>query len=201
MTRLLHGLALASLLLLAACATAPGPPAATSADWEALRAALAAETHWSARGKIALRNAGQAESASLDWRQSGRVTRLDLSGPLGFSATTIESDGDHLSIRRGDDFQRWALDDPELRARNQWQLPLSSLHYWLKGIPAPGAAVDTLEFDPGTNMPSLLRQQGWTVQYGQFELFGGRRLPTRIEVTRDTTRARIILREWDFGTS
>lgn len=191
----LHRLAILALLLLGGCATAPAPP---PSDWESRRSELLAATHWSAQGKIALRSAEQTESASLSWYQAGDQSQLQLSGPLGFSATTIESNATHFSIRQGDEYQRWALDDPALQEHNPWQLPLKSLHYWLKGIPAPQVSVQTLEFDPATRLPRVLRQQGWTVEYQGYAPYAGHHLPVRIEVSRDSTRARIVLREWEF---
>ncbi len=192
-------LLLIGMLVLAGCAgTAPRDIPAASAGWEATRSQLLDFTHWEARGKIAVRSTGQAESANLKWQQVDSDSHLELSGPMGLSATTVDSDGQYITIRRGEEQQRWALDDPAFNAQNPVQLPLAALHFWLKGIPSPALPLEALAVDPGSQLPLRLQQQGWSVEFQQFGQFGAYRLPTRIEVARDSTRARIILRDWSY---
>ena len=153
MRPLLTCLTWCGLLLLAGCAglqhSAPG-----SQNWDQHRAQLEQMRHWTANGKIALRNAGQAESGSLLWQQRDTSTHIRLSGPMGFSATTVDSDGKLLEIRQGDDYSRWALDDPALAENAVWHLPVSALHYWLKGMPAPQLPVDSITLDAEGSLPS-----------------------------------------------
>ena len=78
----------------------------------------------------------------------------------------------------------------------QGQLPAVFLHHWIKGIPAPGSPVDSLQLDDAGQLPQQLQQQGWTVDYQQFATFGDYLLPTKLQVYRGETRARILLREW-----
>lgn len=183
------------LLVLSGCAgqsqQVPGEE-----SWQAREAQLARLDHWTASGKIALRTAEQAESASLLWQQMGEATHLRLSGPLGVSATTVDSDGHQLEVRQGDDYSRWNLDDPNLAQPGGWDLPLRSMHYWLKGIPDPDLAVESLQLDEPGQLPQLLQQQGWTVEYQQFSRFDDYRLPTKLRVFRGETQARILLRNW-----
>ncbi|QFU74810.1 outer membrane lipoprotein LolB [Halioglobus maricola] len=182
---------LGQLLLLAACAgMAPAPPA----DWQSHRAQLQALDHFSASGKIALRTAEQAESANLLWQQMGKATHLRLQGPMGIAATTVDSDGDVIEVRRGDDYQRWTADTAPQSA--SWDLPLASLPYWLRGIPDPATAPEELRFTAESELPMSFSQQGWSIQYSSFGEFDGYTLPTRLEVSRADTWARIILRRW-----
>ncbi|WP_133300618.1 lipoprotein insertase outer membrane protein LolB [Seongchinamella sediminis] len=189
------------LLALAGCAGMPAPaPESGKASWHAHREQLQQLSHWTASGKIALRTAEQAESASLLWQQIGEASHLRLSGPMGISATTIDSDGSLLEVRQGDDYSRWDLDDPALGDEHSWDLPVRSLHHWLKGVPAPGSPVQSLLLDAAGQLPEQLQQLGWTIDYQQFASFGGYLLPTRLQVSRGETRARILLREWgDFS--
>jgi outer membrane lipoprotein LolB len=115
---------------------------------------------------------------------------------MGISATTIDSDGRVLEVRQGEDYSRWDLDDPALGGEHTWDLPVRSLHHWLKGIPAPESPVEALVLDEAGQLPQRLQQLGWTIDYQQFASFGGYLLPTRLQVSRGETRARIILREW-----
>ncbi len=201
MPRLFASLLALSLLLLAGCAGLPEPPI-KDASFEARRATLEQLEHWTASGKIALRTAEQAESGSLLWQQVGKSTHIRLSGPMGISATTIDSDGHQLEIRQGENYSRWSLDDAQVKKTGGWDLPLISLHHWLKGIPDPDLVVESLELDEEKLLPKQLQQQGWTVEFQQFGRFGNYQLPTKLQATRGDTSAKILLRDWrDFFES
>lgn len=195
MMQLLRYLVGGSLLLLGGCSglqsSQPDHP-----SWHQQRAQVAQLQDWAASGKIALRTAEQAESASLIWQQSGVSTHIRLTGPLGFSATTLDSDGEQLEIRQGDDYSRWALDDPALADNEVWGLPLRALHYWLKGIPAPQLPVDAITLDASGSLPSEITQQGWVVEYQEFGQFERFTLPTKLRLYRGDVSARILLRQW-----
>ena len=185
-----------ALLFLAACASVPDP-GATSESWEAQRLRVEAIDYFTASGKIALRTAEQAESASLIWQQLGESSHLRLSGPMGLSATTVDSNGKQVVIRQGDETRRWDIDDPAPEYSLGWSLPLKALQYWLKGVPAPELELERLRLDPAGKLPLSLQQQGWRVDYQAFDNFEGYILPTRLQVSREDTSARIILRRWE----
>jgi len=184
------------MLLLAGCA-ALEPQLPTSAGWQAHSQQLALLQQWTANGKLAVRSADAAESASLEWRQHDQDTHLQLSGPLGVGATTIYSDGQQLDIHQGNEHRTLDISTPDAVVLNTgWDLPLLALTYWLKGMPSPHAKVQKLELDPQTELLQILQQDDWEVhyeQYGQFEQFT---LPTRLRIQRGATRARIIISHW-----
>lgn len=181
-------------LVLGGCAALE--PAAPR-QWETHSAQLAAMQHWTARGKVALRSADAAESATLLWRQRGMETRLELSGPLGVGATAIHSDGRVLHIRRGDEEQTLDISTPDaLRQSTGWDLPLTALVHWLKGLPAPDATVQSLEFDPDTGLLRRFEQDDWEVFYQAYAEFEGLTLPKRLQIKRGMNQAKVVIAEW-----
>lgn len=193
-----HYLIPAILVLLAGCASLPPPEDAVS--WQTHSDQLEGVTSWEVQGKIAFRNAEHAESASLSWVQSDQESRLSLQGPLGLGATKLYSDGIILEISQGDHTERHTLSSSGTAPQySQWDLPLSALHHWIKGIPAPGIKVTSLETEEG--LLQRLAQQGWTVNYEQYKQFGSYTLPTRLQVSRGDTEARVIIRQWTVDAS
>lgn len=191
-TQLVTGLAIA---LLSACASTPDAPLRT-ADWERHQQKLDALEQYTVSGKVALRTPQQAETATLLWQQSGDTTHLELSGPLGLGASTIESDGTTVEIRKGEEVSRWRLDDPNLSTHQGLPLPLAALNHWLKGIPAPQLAIEGVELDPQSGLPQWLKQDSWTVSYQSFGQFEGFILPTRLEIQGEQSELKLILRQW-----
>jgi outer membrane lipoprotein LolB len=194
-----RGLRLSLALLLILVASCAGQPdrVPIRADWARHRALLDEMTHWTASGKLALRTSEQAESASLLWRQTGVFTHLRLSGPLGLSATTIDSDGRQLEIRQGDEYRSWDISSPDAIAQNTgWDLPLGALPHWLKGVPAPGFPLQLMELEPERELLRKLEQEGWEIHYETYAQFDELILPTQLRIRRGTTSAQVIIRDW-----
>ncbi len=181
------------VLLLPACATTQ-PPGATQPWQDHLQQMLALQ-QWQASGKLALRSGSEADSANLLWQQSGPRSDLQLSGPLGMSATRIVTEGQYLEIQRGEEFQVLDITTPEAVQRSTgWDLPLASLPYWMRGIPDPGQDSGSLEIED--ELLRSLRQDGWQVRFSSYGEFGAHTLPTRLEVSRNDTRVRLMIRDW-----
>lgn len=190
--------AAALLLLLAACA---GQPVHTPVDsnWQQHSAKLRELTQWSAEGKLALRTPEQSESASLYWRQTGVITRLQLSGPLGAAATTLYSNGQTLEIRQGEELSIWDLTDTGALARETgWDLPLTALPHWIKGLPAPDIGIQDIQMGPDPARIEVLKQDDWEIRYEAYEEFSTLMLPTRLHIQREETTVRLIIRDWQI---
>lgn len=185
------------LLLLAAC-TGLETREPTSPGWQAHRAQLEALQQWTATGKLALRTIDSSDSASMVWQQRYANTLLQLSGPLGVNATTLESDGQQLYIRQGDEQRTLDISTPEAIAANTgWDLPLPALVYWLKGLPAPESKLERLDFDEQNGLLRALRQDGWEVHYEKYGRFGDVTLPARLQIERGATRVKVIVTDWE----
>jgi outer membrane lipoprotein LolB len=188
------------VLLLAACAGQqtehPG-----ERSWTEHSARLRALANWSAEGKLALRTPEQSESASLNWRQRGVITRLQLSGPLGMAATTLYSNGQTLEIRQGEDLSSWDLTDrTALESKTGWDLPLLALPHWIKGLPAPDMAIQGMLMGPDPALLEMLEQDDWRIHYEAYADFDTLTLPTRLRLEHSDTTLRLIIRDWTVSS-
>ena len=184
------------LLILTACAGQQVQPP-DAANWQQHSDALRGLTNWSAEGKLALRTPDQSESASLNWHQTGVITRLQLSGPLGAAATTLYSDGKTLEVRQGAELSSWDLTDTSaLERQTGWDLPLQSLPHWIKGLPAPGSDIQEIQMGPDQTRIEVLKQNNWEIHYEAYAAFGALTLPTRLHLQRAGTTVRFIIRDW-----
>jgi outer membrane lipoprotein LolB len=184
------------LALVTACSSQSRPPGdAPGPQWSIRAAKLQLLEDWQASGKISLRNEQRSESANMTWSQQSQNTKLNLSGPMGFSATTISTDGSKLEIIQGNNTRHYDISSPDAIVRETgWNLPLKALHYWLKGVPAP--ELDVQQADINLGMLNRLVQAGWTIIYQDFGQFGQYQLPTKIQLEGADTRIRVIIREW-----
>ncbi|GAB3286401.1 lipoprotein insertase outer membrane protein LolB [Parahaliea aestuarii] len=185
------------LALLAGCSTIPDSPA-VQRNWQQHVAQLSALQHWQARGKLALRSGEQAETASLLWRQAGAQSELQLSGPLGMASTRVLADGARLEVQRGGELHILDISTPEaVRDSTGWDIPVAALPFWLRGIPQPDTDATDLRFDK--QRLSHLRQDGWLVDFSDYRQFGAFDLPTRLQIQRGDTSAKLLIRDWQPG--
>jgi outer membrane lipoprotein LolB len=186
----------ALLAFLAGCAgLAEREP--SSAGWKTHREQLSSLHTWTANGKLAVRTADTSESANIVWQQDNQATHLQLSGPLGMGATTIDSDGERLEIRQGDDLTTLDISTPDAILLNTgWDLPLSALTYWIKGLPAPDAKIQRIEVNPQTELLQALQQDDWEISFEKYSQFQGYILPTRLQIQRGPTRVKLIISRW-----
>ncbi len=191
-------LAFGVLLLLAACATTrqtPAPAVVPATIWDDRVRALQALEQWSFAGRVAVAVGTQGWQASLDWHQQGMVTEAHLAGPLGVGAVVLKLTPDGLSVNGGPSGAE-AL--AQLQERLGFDLPLAMLRYWALGVPAPAVPC---EFVPNAaGRAQELRQAGWTISYDRYLPAGDDVLPTRLVLTRDTVRVRIVVDHWDLPT-
>ncbi len=199
--RVLRRLVLASALLavaLAGCKTLPPPaPAAPSesAPWEVRRAALQARENFDLSGKIGVAAGQDGFNAKLRWQQHGKQSQLALDGPLGVGGVRITSDGDDLKVRNAHGEQ---LDSDaakrELESKLGFQPPISSLRYWVLGVPDPSRPADET-LDDAQRLASL-RQDGWQIDYATYSNVRGQSLPSKVTLTREGVRVRLVVDNW-----
>lgn len=135
--RIARGLAITGLaVLLAACASAPKPPAAVDGQ---------PPTAW--QGRLAMTVDSQPPermSASFTLQGSERAGSLDLFSPLGSTLARAEWGAQGATLTQGQDVRRFASLDAMLAQLASAALPVQALFDWLQGRPreVPGWHVD-----------------------------------------------------------
>lgn len=204
MTRFVSLAAVGLTVLLGACSAvppAPAPPTVPAVDetalWQAHEASVQPLVDWVASGKAGYRLPDDAGSANLRWRQQGEHSELQLSGPLGAGAVTLDTVGPLLRLTR-DGIERLYPADaaPWLGGETLLPIPVRALGYWLRGVPAPDLPLEQLDTRDG--LARTLAQGGWLIDYQDYLQTDGYRLPRRlhIEAPQAGLSLRLILRDW-----
>jgi outer membrane lipoprotein LolB len=185
--------ALALLSLAAGCTTvAPPAPVGERAAQEAELQSLEA---WSLDGRIAVAAGDDGFSGGFDWVQAGERADISIQGPMGGAAFAIHVEGGKLTLNaRGetyaDDEARAIIGD---RIGNGTMLPVGEMRYWLIGVPAPGLQHEARDAD---RRLAELGQSGWRVRYERYGTVGAYELPTRVEMSTEGLRLRVVVSDW-----
>jgi len=192
----MRGVPLLLTALLAGCATVP-TPSVQDVDWDARLADAQALEDWRMTGRVAVVVGDDGGSAGVDWRQAGATADVALTGPLGMgSLRAVFGDGG-FTLEDGTG-ERLAGAEAEalLSARLGAAVPFDHLRYWLLGAPAPGEPFAATGPTPD-GLPAF-QQAGWTVGMGRLDTSGGIRLPTRLTISRQETRLKLVVNRWEF---
>jgi outer membrane lipoprotein LolB len=186
-----------ALAVLAGCRTAP-PTLPPGTSWQVRRPQLQAREHFALSGRVAVAAGGEGFNANLRWTQDGARSQLTLVGPLGVGGTQITASGSDLTLvtSRGEHIDSEAA-HAALATRLGFDPPLSSLRYWVLGVPDPSQPA-TESLDVAQQRLSSLTQDGWRVEYLGYGSTDGEALPARLTLQRDTVRVRLLVDNWQL---
>lgn len=186
---------------LAACQTVPKAitpsvaPAEVVAGWPARRTQLQARAQFTAQGRIGVVAGADGFNGHLRWIQDGTRSTVSLDGPLGVAGVRIVDDAGALTVTNpsGEALDSQAAHDALVR-RLGFEPPLSSLRYWLQGVPDP-ATVSTENLGAQGYLGTLT-QSGWTVTFSDYRQTADGALPWKMTVARDAVRVKLVIEAW-----
>lgn len=180
-------------LLLAGCAVTP-----TSETWQSPTATDIAS--WQFTGRVSLTRAEQGWHAGLSWQQQADRFQLKISGPLGQEAfrltgnaagvLLIDADG---KIIRADDAESLLLQTIG------WQLPVTGLKYWVRGLAVPGIYASEHRDLQGRLL--ALEQSRWAISYSRYHSIEGVGWPAKLRLVRGDVTVRLVIDAWQPGVA
>ena len=185
-----------ALLTLAGCASqAPVDEGGRQAgQWESQQAEVEAFEDWTLIGKAGLRTPQENTSANLDWNQTPYYFRMLISGPFGGGRSVLEGREGRFSLTTSEG--RFEAETPEALMEEQlgWSLPVRAMPDWVRGLPGDHASYQ-LETDE-LGFPSFLQQDGWDIDYRDWEQAEGMWLPRRLVMNYGDVRITLVVNQW-----
>lgn len=189
-------------LYITACSTLPAPNAPLNhpLTWPARQTSLNQITSWKINGLISIRDNQQAQSANVTWTQNEQDYTISIFGPLGFGGLILEGKPGIVTLKE-DNGRKFTATTPEelISETSHWVLPVSDLHFWIRGLPAPDTP-NQLQFDRYHHLLSL-NQQDWKISYQKYSGIQNTDLPSVIVMSRPPLTIKIVISEWKFTTT
>ncbi|HUL10869.1 MAG TPA: lipoprotein insertase outer membrane protein LolB [Methylococcaceae bacterium] len=150
---------------------------------------------WRLEGRIGVQTRKDAWHAKLFWEHDGHQDRLRISGPFSQGAVSIILQDDLIYINEGNGVVESSRDPDEmLKARLGFAVPLTSLRYWVMGVPSP-AAEHTAERGPSGGINGF-RQLGWLLSFERFMNVRDLVLPQKMMIQGNEVKLKLIADEW-----
>lgn len=194
----IYTLLLSVVVLLTGCATITTPQISTtqiSPSWQKQQAQLAMLSTWNIQGRIAVTAGNRGGSASMYWKQANQNYLIELFGPLGAGAVYLQGSPGQilLTSSRGQRAQAQSAEQL-LQQEFGWQIPVTRLYFWVRGIPAPRSLSTTLFNQQG--QLAQINQGGWQIQYLTYNSVNGMQLPQHMILTGQGIVVRLIIDHW-----
>lgn len=187
-------------LLLAACAPRQvvrmQGDAAMLNDQQAREQALAHTDRWTLEGRIAVSDARTSGSGDITWVQDGERYEFTIRGPFGKSFRLTGGAGE--ALLEGMDGGPIGGPDAEalLRKALGWEVPLRDLRAWVLGLRADGGPAE-LSFG-ADRLPSLLQQDGWNVDYREWDTTHQPALPKKVFADKAPYKVKLSIDTWQL---
>lgn len=201
MKTFLRILAAALPLLLAACVPAPAVrvkgDAALMQEQEARERVLFGTDRWILQGKLGVSDGKEGGSGTLNWTQDGERYEFTVRSPVVGKSFRLSGgpDGALLEGLDGGPLRGPDAESLMLKALG-WDVPLRDLRAWVLGLRADSGPAE-LSF--GTDrLPSLLQQDGWSVDYREWDAGRQPPMPKKVFAEKPPYRVRLSIESWNF---
>lgn len=187
------------ILALAGCAVAPttAPPdsAAQSLKAQHLQK-LASIQQFSLRGRIGVQTNSKGFSGSLQWQHNSTDDNIILYSPLGSQVASISKTPDQVTLIDASGKSYSAVDAETLTQETLgWKLPLAGLADWSIGRPTSSPVQNSVWNEQG--LLTNLDQDGWKIEYSNYEQQGSYMLPGKIYLKSDKLNLKLLVEKWN----
>lgn len=149
---------------------------------------------FSIEGRISVKRGDENYSAALAWTHIGARDELVVSNPLGQGLAELVGDASGAELVTADK-QRYSASDMEALSERIFgvRLPFRDLPSWMVGVPSVAAVRIDLD---GAKRPQRIFEQGWQIEYLDYESARSDALPTMLNFQRGDLDVRLKIDSW-----
>lgn len=192
-------------LLLTGCQTTP-PVEDTTATlpsygslesaWQQHQQHVQGLNYWHATGRLGVKQGNKGGNANFVWTQRGDHFEIKLFGPFGSGAVYITGNSQHVTLKEANGKTHTAQSPEQLlQTVAGWQVPLSGLHYWLRGVPIPTDKMKKHKLGQ-RGVLRQLQQDGWMIQYEDYAMNQALPLPSKMQLNHRDIKVKIMVKSW-----
>jgi outer membrane lipoprotein LolB len=180
-------------LYLAGCSLQKTQPLSPNLSWDEHQTLLKQYLNWELSGKVGIRTADDNQTASLKWLQIAQTYQIDIHGPWGQGGASIEGKPGAVTVNvSGDKQYRGVNPEQILYEKLGWDLPISDIYWWIRGLPSPEKPYTHHLED---NRLKALQQDGWEIQYLRYNNLNPA-LPNKLSLSRNDLKITVIINSW-----
>lgn len=171
-------------------------------QWQQQTQQLKQIKNWQLAGRVGIRLADQAHSATIQWRQQDQHFEIALLGPLGQGGAKIKGHREHVTITDASSGHR-QHGHPDSLMQNQlgYALPIQDLAHWCRGLIPRQKLVKDLQFN-SHGLPESFQQGVWQVNYLRWQPISSSSrqppiyLPRKLILQSPQVKISLLIKQW-----
>ncbi len=149
------------------------------------------------QGRIGVQYDGKGFSGGLHWQHLLDGDNVSLFSPLGGQVASIKKNAEKVTLDDANGNSTSAADIESLTQRTLgWQLPLIGLEDWSLGRPS-SSKIELITWDTLGHL-TILKQDGWTIEYQNYTEQDGHFLPSKILLRSNNVYLKLLVQKWEF---
>lgn len=161
--------------------------------WEARQARIIPIDHFTLQARVSSGGIFGVKG-NLNWTQKGEAFDMRVAGPFGIGAASITGSGRNVEIKTAKGVFKTADPEGDIKRKLGWSFPITHLRYWALGVAAPGSPA---EVEPdAAGRPETLEQDGWSLEYQEWQTAGALELPRKFTVANDEVTIKVVIDAW-----
>ena len=190
-----------AVISLTACTSTPPHQHVADPDkkWEQRKSELSEINDWILTGRISIVNGEESWQLTMEWQRHADKYILDLSGPFGAGHAQLTGTQEGVVLVDSNKNYFYA-DSPDrlLQEVTGVHMPVSSLLYWMKGLPNSDIKKEKSNIDEFGRLQQL-HQNGWHVRFKRYIGVGKHELPQKVFIDGHALKVKIFVDGWDLN--
>jgi len=154
---------------------------------------LRSVSDWSFRGKLAVSQAGNGGSGSIEWHQRDEDFDIRLAAPITRQSWRLTRSAGQVRLEGIEGGTRVGVDaEALLQEATGWRIPVQAMADWVRGARTEGVAeIDFTE----DGLPGTLAQQGWSIEFRAWDGSSPPR-PLKVYARSGDASVRLVIDAW-----
>lgn len=152
-------------------------------------------TAWNINGRLGVKTAEDAWSASLKWEHNNDVSRLRIIAPF-HGTYEIKQEGTQYSMSTPEN-EKLVTEKPEQVMQHSvgWSIPVHSLSYWVRGLTDESLKITLEDFNEKGELIEL-KQSDWQIKFSNYKAVKNYSLPGKIILSNQYATITLLNKEW-----
>tara|TARA_B100001250_G_scaffold411319_1_gene439698 strand:- start:354 stop:947 length:594 start_codon:yes stop_codon:yes gene_type:complete len=187
------------ILLISACSSIPNVKSDLQfRQWKTHQARVDKIESWSIKGRAAIQSENNSATFLLHWDQFNSDYELRFISSLGQGTYLLKGTEDGVVMTTPKN-KIFTSDTPEnlIREKLGWDVDLTGLKYWVRGVPEPNVRYSQLLLDEKGRLQDM-KQSGFFVsilRYTDKENFS---LPEKLFIRSNNIQLRLVIQNWEM---
>ena len=162
-----------------------------SPSWSDVQIRAQQLNSWQLSGLVNVTYDNESHTPRIRWSQMGEDFNIRLWGTFNIGNTLLAGNSEGVTITQ--DGQTKTAETPEklLLEFLGYEVPVSFMHYWVRGIPSPTSQAQ-LRYSEDGRLAQIIQNE-WIIDYIDFRQYQNLFLPRRIEANHERRKIKIRL--------